>query len=258
MHVYQALESTTIHALLFSPNLEFSCQDDSYCNGHGTCDSSTCVCEEYKDFNGDTISIDLKDCSSNILTIYASIHIVIAFVKSIKYFLGYSCLGFSEALIKNGVCNNEINNPGCNYDGGDCCVNSESSCYHQETCRFGEHPLVRDDQCNSETNNEACSFDGGDCCLCSFDGGDCKHVNKGHCPSNGIIISHHAAHMFASDGFPHQDQNYGPKLDISWLIQVPSGLYVQINFIEFDLEDCSEIDYYDSWSVTDGNYFICT
>ena len=195
--------------------------------------------------------IDLKDCSSNIHTIYTSRDIVIAFVKNIKYFLGYSCLGFSEALIENGFCNKETNNPGCNYDDGDCCVNSTSSCYHQETCRFGEHPLVRDDQCNSETNNEACSFDGGDCCLE-------ENVNTGHyCPSNGVIISHHAAHLFASGGFPQQDQLYGPNLDISWLIQVPSGLYVQINFIDFELEDCSEKDYDASLMDTDGNYFIC-
>ena len=120
-----------------------------------------------------------------------------------------------------------------------------------ETCLFGEHPLVRNDHCENETNNEACSFDGGDCCLL-------ENVNKGQCPSNGVIISHHSAHLFASDGSLQQDQNYGSNLDIFWLIQVPSGLYVQINFIDFELEDCSDIDYYDSWGMMDGNHFVCT
>ena len=33
-------------------------------------------------------------------------------------------------LIGNGLCNDETNNPECNYDGGDCCV----ACVKRENC----------------------------------------------------------------------------------------------------------------------------
>ena len=33
-------------------------------------------------------------------------------------------------LIGNGLCNDEANNEGCNYDGGDCCGN----CINTEHC----------------------------------------------------------------------------------------------------------------------------
>ena len=52
--------------LFFSPNIDFSCEDDSHCNGHGTCEASTCVCEVYEDLNGNQLLLDMKDCASNI------------------------------------------------------------------------------------------------------------------------------------------------------------------------------------------------
>ena len=113
------------------------------------------------------------------------------------------------ALVSNGFCNDETNNPDCNYDSGDCCgydINSEHctecTCFHQETCIAAScwsqllagvtHAFVDDGVCNDETNNAACNYDGGDCCLnpelasnsvcnddtnnaeCSYDGGDCS------------------------------------------------------------------------------------
>ena len=75
-------------------------------------------------------------------------------------------------MIGDGFCNDETNNPECNFDGGDCCgpcivKNQCSRC----TCLqsdVDEHnvanALVGDGYCNDETNNPDCSFDGGDCC----------------------------------------------------------------------------------------------
>ena len=86
------------------------------------------------------------------------------------------CIYFSDCtadftLIGNGVCNDETNNPGCFYDGGDCCVNtntdhcSDCTCHHQENCAAGfTLSEVGDGICNDETNNADCNYDGGDCC----------------------------------------------------------------------------------------------
>jgi hypothetical protein len=88
-----------------------------------------------------------------------------------------TCLaGVSHAFIGDSVCNDETNNAGCNYDGGDCCgynINSEHctecTCFHQETCLSGvTHSLVGDGVCNDETNIAECDYDGGDCCHCVF------------------------------------------------------------------------------------------
>ena len=72
-------------------------------------------------------------------------------------------------MIGDGFCDDETNNPECNFDGGDCCglcivKNRCSQC----TCLQSEvtvaNILVGDGYCNDETNNPNCSFDGGDCC----------------------------------------------------------------------------------------------
>ena len=77
------------------------------------------------------------------------------------------------ALVGNGFCNDETNNPDCNYDGGDCCVVnanttacSECVCHLIETCAAGYHPLVGNGFCNDDTNIAECDYDGGDCCGC--------------------------------------------------------------------------------------------
>ena len=102
-------------------------------------------------------------------------------------------------IVGDGFCNDETNNPDCNYDGGDCC----GSCVVREQCSecqcIGGHdgngvssPSIGDSVCNDETNNGACNYDGGDCCSigtgligngfcniesnnaeCDYDGGDC-------------------------------------------------------------------------------------
>ena len=108
-------------------------------------------------------------------------------------------------MVGTGFCNDETNNPDCNYDGGDCCTTnanttacSECACHFLETCAAGYHPLVGDGVCNDETNNAECDYDGGDCCPnpdliangvcndendvveCNYDGGDC-------CPNSYMV-----------------------------------------------------------------------
>ena len=102
----------------------------------------------------------------------------------LQYNLNYGDLNCDAHMevIGNGVCNDEANNEGCIYDGGDCCLPNTNSdqcteciCHHQETCATGfNHPLVRDGHCQDETNNFDCNYDGGDCC------GSCS-VNPEHC-----------------------------------------------------------------------------
>ena len=76
-------------------------------------------------------------------------------------------------MVGNGFCNDETNNPECNYDGGDCCAMnantnscSECNCHFIETCIGGYHPLVGNGFCNDDTNIAECDYDGGDCCGC--------------------------------------------------------------------------------------------
>ena len=179
-----------------------------------------------------------------------------------KHYSKCQCLGrvagieLSSPSIGDGYCQDGNNNKACNYDGGDCCslnINSEHCteciCHHQETCAAGNHPLVGDGYCQDETNNGACNYDGGDCCVnadliangicndetnhgtCLFDGGDCclfsprtDHCSQCLCHTNGIITS---------PGYP---QGYDNNLDLDWLIQVPIGQTININFMSFDVE----------------------
>ena len=76
------------------------------------------------------------------------------------------------SLIGDGFCDDETNNQGCNFDGGDCCGSCivKSHCL-ECTCLQSDvdeqhitNPLVGDGYCNDETNNPNCNFDGGDCC----------------------------------------------------------------------------------------------
>ena len=113
----------------------------------------------------------------------------------------------NNILIGNGFCNDETNNAKCNYDGFDCCIDSnlyqcsECICHHREACIAGFHPLTRNGYCNNETNNIECNYDFGDCCPnkdlisdgichdetnnaeCNYDGGDCCLLikNYGNC-----------------------------------------------------------------------------
>ena len=50
------------------------------------------------------------------------------------------------------------------------------------------------------------------------------------CVMNGVITS---------PGYP---RNYGNDINLTWLIQVPEGLRVEIRFLSFELELASGID----------------
>ena len=65
-------------------------------------------------------------------------------------------------------CDDELNNPGCNFDSGDCCGSdvhegycSECICYEGCNASF---EFIGDGYCHDATNNVNCNFDGGDCC----------------------------------------------------------------------------------------------
>ena len=74
-------------------------------------------------------------------------------------------------IVGDGLCNDETNNPDCNYDGGDCC----GSCVVTEQCSECQclggidgngvsSPSIGDGYCQDGNNNAACNYDGFDCC----------------------------------------------------------------------------------------------
>ena len=76
----------------------------------------------------------------------------------------------------DNYCDDENNNCGCGWDGGDCCgsnVNTElcsvceclDSCFG--TCGFPD--MKGDNFCDDENNNCGCGWDGGDCCGSNVD-----------------------------------------------------------------------------------------
>ena len=149
-------------------------------------------------------------------------------------------------MVGDGYCNDETNNIHCNFDGGDCCytyvVKSFCSLCKCLTGRFGKeihHPLLWDGYCHDETNIAELNYDGGDCCLSNVKRDYCFNCS---CFANGIITS------------PRFPQNYPNNLDITWLIQLPLGQYIEINFIIFDLGSTSGNYWYeDSLTFYDGN-----
>jgi hypothetical protein len=70
--------------------------------------------------------------------------------------------------IGDTYCDDELNNPECNYDGGDCCGSGvkaghcvECACYENCVASF---EWIGDGYCDDAANNDNCNFDGGDCC----------------------------------------------------------------------------------------------
>ena len=110
-------------------------------------------------------------------------------------------------LVGDDYCHDEVNNLECNYDGGDCCSNSD---------------LIGNGFCNDEINNGACNFDGGDCCV---------NVNTGYCSE--CICHELGSGVITSPGFPGY---YGNYLDLTWLIQAPLGQLIELSFLHFDVE----------------------
>ena len=180
------------------------------------------------------------------------------------------------ALVGNGFCNDETNNPDCNYDGGDCCVVnantnscSDCVCHLIETCAAGYHPLVGNGFCNDDTNIAECDYDGGDCCGCvitehcedcaclgnitsgeitnplvgnSLCNDETNNINcnydGGDCCVNVNTDSCSDCNCLASGVItsPGFPGNYDNNLDLTWLIQVQMGKTIEINFLFFDFE----------------------
>merc|ERR1711988_1419089 len=90
--------------------------------------------------------------------------------------------------IGDGNCDDENNNCGCKYDGGDCCGKNVKKAYCKEckckdpnykedkNCKgaCGLSQYKGDGNCDDENNNCGCEFDGGDCCAGSVKGGKVK------------------------------------------------------------------------------------
>ena len=70
----------------------------------------------------------------------------------------------------NGFCNDDTNNEGCNYDGGDCCGSCVNSKYCSRCECIGENSgnivnaFMDNGFCQDELNHGDCMFDGLDCC----------------------------------------------------------------------------------------------
>merc|ERR1712037_982092 len=93
----------------------------------------------------------------------------------------------------DGNCDDENNNKGCDYDGGDCCAKSvkggqvktkfckvckciDPKNQGKSTC--GVTKYKGDGNCDDENNNKGCAYDGGDCCAKTVKGGQ---VKKDYC-----------------------------------------------------------------------------
>merc|ERR1739844_713616 len=95
----------------------------------------------------------------------------------------------------DGNCDDENNNAGCAYDGGDCCAKTakggkvgkqyckECKCKDPKNqgpaapkCGFPSYKA--DGNCDDDNNNAGCAFDGGDCCAKTAKNGK---VGKQYC-----------------------------------------------------------------------------
>ena len=82
-------------------------------------------------------------------------------------------------FVGTGNCNDQNNNEGCLFDGGDCCgpnVNTQTCvlciCYEDLNCDAPMH-LVGNGICNDEANSQGCNYDDGDCCGACANTEDC-------------------------------------------------------------------------------------
>merc|ERR1712226_961078 len=83
----------------------------------------------------------------------------------------------------DGNCDDDNNNAGCAFDGGDCCAKSLGSPVKKDYCKVckcldpnpkapkaacGNPKYKGDGNCDDDNNNAGCDFDGGDCCAKSL------------------------------------------------------------------------------------------
>ena len=81
--------------------------------------------------------------------------------------------------IGDGICDDDSNTPECDYDGGDCCTDTEQTHCEECLCKITDssseehgkpqsclhHEWIGDGVCDDENNIPECDFDGGDCCV---------------------------------------------------------------------------------------------
>ena len=104
---------------------------------------------------------------------------------------------------------------------GDCCWDVNSDICFECSCHCQNLHLVSNGFCNDDTNNPECNYDGGDCCV-NVNTENCSNCT---CSGGGFITS------------PDFPQPYGVYLDLLWLIQVPFGQFIEINFISIDVDE---------------------
>ena len=145
----------------------------------GDCCESTCGAESYQ---CGYVGFDCQDPEA---------------VENLAGFTG-ECEAAFETL-GDGVCHYENNLPNCAFDGGDCCLSTNTTC--DSTCHcldpeaeenqqglflgecLGNITWVGDGWCDGLNNVVACGFDGGDCCssTCNADGYVCGENSSFHC-----------------------------------------------------------------------------
>merc|ERR1712025_789078 len=116
----------------------------------------------------------------------------------------------------DGNCDDDNNNKGCGYDGGDCCYktvkggqlkkNYCKQCKCIDPNNLGEPPATcgllqykGDTRCDDENNNKGCGWDGGDCCPKTVAGGT---VLKDHCSQCKCLDPDNLADPLATCGTP--------------------------------------------------------
>merc|ERR1711962_582983 len=112
----------------------------------------------------------------------------------------------------DGICDDENNNEGCDFDGGDCCIPNvnkdfctECKCL-EEGCKNLEYK--GDGLCDDGNNNKGCDFDGGDCCLTVVNKSfctrcECLSPQRGRQGSLGCENPEHKGDGLCDDGNNH-------------------------------------------------------
>merc|ERR1712032_639421 len=90
----------------------------------------------------------------------------------------------------DGNCDDDNNNAGCAFDGGDCCAKSLGGPVKKDYCKqckcldpnpkgpaCAQEEYKGDGNCDDDNNNKECEYDGGDCCAKSVGGS----VKKDYC-----------------------------------------------------------------------------
>ena len=165
--------------------------------------------------------------------------------------------GCQDMWIGDGHCDDDNNNAGCSYDGGDCCGDDVSMSYcsvcqcldpayfiTEATASSGcSDAWIGDGQCDDDNNNAACSYDGGDCCgdtiimsYCSAC--QCLDPDYTHHPTEATVVCMNP--QFIGDGYCDDHLN--------------------IHDCTFDGGDCCGpavlTDYCSDCQCLDSNYFM--